>query len=346
MRGAARRNDFDALRLAAALAVVIGHAWPLTGLHPPPTVLGFPVYTLAVYVFFAISGHLVASSWRRDPHPGRFLARRALRILPALVVVVVLTALVVGPLVTTLDARAYFASPSTWAYLTNVTLVAGYDLPGVFADNPVSAVNGVLWTLGPEFLCYLAVLAIGSLPRRARIPVALAATAALVVLSFASPWPDWTPAFRAAVFFAGGAALAVLRRFRLPLVAGALVLIAWGGVALSVPELALPAAWLALPPLVIAAGRASTPGLRTVGVVGDLSYGSYLWGFLVQQVVVQLAPGLPLGADVAIVVVATLAIAAASWHLVERRALALKPSGPSRARAGAGGESAHAGAAG
>ena len=156
-----RSNNFDALRLLAALTVVVAHAWPLTGVSPSPMLGGIKVFHLAVFVFFAISGYLITTSWQRAPRVRRFLAARVLRIFPALILVVVLTVLVIGPVATTLPLGEYFTSPQTWGYLVTVTLAAAYQLPGVFDQNPLDVVNGSLWTLGPEFACYLLVLTIG-----------------------------------------------------------------------------------------------------------------------------------------------------------------------------------------
>lgn len=326
---ASRHNNFDALRLAAALAVVIAHSWPLTGVDPSPAVLGIPLFTLAVYVFFALSGYLVSTSWASDPHPGRFLARRALRIFPALIAVVVLSVVVIGPIVTTVGVGRYFGDPETWGYLLNVSLVANYELPGVFETHPRPVVNGVLWTLGPEFLCYLGVLGVGLLPARGRIPVVAVVTVALVALQATDAVPDWTAAFRAAVFFVGGAALAALeRRRRLPSWPAIPLLLLWVLGALLLPDAAVAVAWIALPPIAIVVGRARTPIVRELGRFGDVSYGSYLWGFVVQQLVIAWLGILPLPVDIPIVVGITVLVAAASWHLVERRALALKPRRP------------------
>ncbi|HEX8075096.1 MAG TPA: acyltransferase family protein, partial [Thermoleophilaceae bacterium] len=92
-------NNFGLLRLAAASLVLVSHAFLLTGRDDPA--LGAARETLgdlAVTGFFAISGFLVARSWCRDPRMGAYFARRALRILPALWVVILVGAYVIGPL--------------------------------------------------------------------------------------------------------------------------------------------------------------------------------------------------------------------------------------------------------
>lgn len=73
-------NNFDALRLAGALLVLVSHQFALAG-RREPFAFATTAGTLRVPIFFSISGFLVASSWQRDPHVGRFAIRRALRTL-------------------------------------------------------------------------------------------------------------------------------------------------------------------------------------------------------------------------------------------------------------------------
>lgn len=92
-----RANNLGALRLFAALLVLVGHAYGLRGLEGPLFLSTVPLGLLGISIFFVISGYLVTESWDRDPQPLRFLARRSLRIFPGLVVCVALCALVLGP---------------------------------------------------------------------------------------------------------------------------------------------------------------------------------------------------------------------------------------------------------
>ena len=64
-----------------------------------------------------------------------------------------------------------------------------------------------------------------------------------------------------------------------------------------------------------------TPYIRRAGRFGDVSYGVYLWGFPIQQLVWQAWPQLNLGVNLVLVLAFTLAVAFASWHLIEKRAL-------------------------
>jgi len=149
------KNNFDATRLVAAATVIYGHAHPLDQV-PDVGFLGNSVEAFAVKVFFVISGYLICASWLSDEHVGRYLQRRVLRIIPALVLTVLLTIFVLGPMVSTLSMGTYFGSAGTWRYLWNIPLRPVYDLPGVFTDNLYrNAVNGSLWSLPAEFFMYL-----------------------------------------------------------------------------------------------------------------------------------------------------------------------------------------------
>ena len=166
-----RVNNFDAVRLAAALSVVFSHSFliaegseanePFARITGNQSILGL----VGVFVFFIISGYLVTESYCRRPAPGSFAARRMLRIYPGLVVNVLVCAFLIGPLVSTLPLGAYLASPELRQFLVDtLTLDPGpLHLPGVlFADNSVGLlINGSLWTLRYEVMMYLMIVALG-----------------------------------------------------------------------------------------------------------------------------------------------------------------------------------------
>jgi len=178
-----RSNNFDALRVAAATTVVFSHSFliaagndhrePLVLLTGNQAVLGLA----GVFVFFAISGFLVTQSWEETRAPLRYLAKRALRIFPGLIVALVVTAFVLAPLVTMLPLADYLHRPEPYRYVLWNTLLDTrvHELPRVmFVDNPVGLeVNGSLWTLRYEFEMYLMVMALG-LAGLLRVPVLLA----------------------------------------------------------------------------------------------------------------------------------------------------------------------------
>ncbi|WP_233223882.1 acyltransferase [Amycolatopsis sp. CA-128772] len=160
-------TGFAWLRMIGAITVIVDHSMPL--LHPqrltifPASWHMSPGY-IALMGFFAMSGYQIQDSWSRDPSWWRFAARRLLRIMPPLVVVLLVTVFVLGPLVTTWPAHAYWTHIQTWRYLVGTTVLfyMQHDLPGVFAANPYPfSVNGALWTLPMELLGYGLVLVAG-----------------------------------------------------------------------------------------------------------------------------------------------------------------------------------------
>ncbi len=332
-----RANNFDALRLFAALLVIWGHQFAIMG-RPVPLILGGnEPGAVGVVMFFAISGYLVTLSWLADPHLLRFAARRALRIWPALCVVVLLCIVVLGPLVTTLPQAAYWKSAGTWDYLSNIWLKTRYALPGVFDGNPVaSSVNGPLWTIPLEVTCYaiLAALGVCGITRTRWSGPAIF----LILLGYLQwhymdrpgrPMPEWSPLLQYGIMFALGASLACLQAFWSShrLIAAAVLIVALTLTRHYGPSVISGQAWLLMAAgLSVILGSACAPVLHRVGHFGDFSYGMYIYAFPVQQLVVwSFANRLGFTAAISLTVFCTLVLAALSWHWVEKPALSFKP---------------------
>ncbi len=315
-------NFFDVLRLVAAAMVVVGHSWSLLGIPGVPTLGGVTIHHLGVYIFFSISGYLLSVSWARSPRPAVFMIRRCLRIFPALILVVLVTVFVVGPLLTTFSAASYWGSDQTWQYLLNMTLFAQYDLPGLFLENDQRAVNGSLWSLGPEFCCYLVVVLLGIVGARFSFITRAVLAAGLLSTTILLPIerPLRTTAI-AVVFFLVGSLLAKVRApERLPLwpgLAGMAALLFIDG------DPGLIAASLVVPYSVVAVGSRTNGVARRVRRAGDPSYGMYLWAFPIQQALIALWGPLPLGWNIIVVLVLSTAAGYASWHLLEKHAIEL-----------------------
>jgi len=315
-------NLFDLLRLAAAAMVIIGHSWSLLGLRGVPTLAGITIHHLGVYVFFAISGFLLSTSWTRSPRPGTFLLRRCLRIFPALALVVLLTVAVLGPALTTLPIAEYASSPETWRYLWNLVLLAQYDLPGLFSGNDQSAVNGSLWSLGPEFCCYLMIVALGVLGTRVSLVARGVLAGVLLTVAVAAPLdrPLRITVVAVVFFLIGSLLTSVPRLSHVPW--WALVL----GLAALVPlrgEAGVIAACIVVPVVVVSLGSRTSAVARRVQRWGDPSYGMYLWAFPIQQTLIAAGPPLPLVLNILVVLVLSTGAGYLSWHVLEKRAIAL-----------------------
>lgn len=150
-------NNFGVIRLVAALFVLRGHMQYLLGLTPI-TFFGAGIENIGVKIFFLIGGYLITKSWLSDQDPLRYTIKRVLRIWPPLIVCVAFSALIIGPLCTQMPVGEYFSSMGLWKYFRILLLYICYDLPGVFIDNPYPvAVNGSLWTLPIEVFMYLVI---------------------------------------------------------------------------------------------------------------------------------------------------------------------------------------------
>jgi peptidoglycan/LPS O-acetylase OafA/YrhL len=335
-------NNLTALRWFAAGLVLYGHAFVFLGLPEPLFLQWVPMGPLGVYIFFAISGYLVAQSWERDPQVLRFLAKRALRIFPGLVVCTLLSVVVLGPLLTTLDASTYWRNEHTRGYFTNIALYITYHLPGVFAGNRLPhAVNGSLWSLPVEFFMYVLLALLGLLatvfkPASKRLMAWAGGAMALVFMLLATFWAstatealvvyrtDLRQVPLCGVYFLVGASLfgfKLHKYFTLSNVLLALVLWLCLGVQ---PQWFAMAAWVVLPFVVLAFGLAHHPWLVRMHA-HDYSYGIYIYAFPVQQTLVSFWPQMPLLVYLLSSFVITVALAALSWHLVEKPALKLKP---------------------
>ncbi|WP_256443443.1 acyltransferase [Caballeronia sp. M1242] len=327
------RNNFDFLRLAAAMMVLFAHQFALLGHEPPSLGARLDPGAIAVATFFAISGFLVAQSWTVDPHAWRFAARRVLRIWPALILTTVVCAFVLGPLVSALPASAYFTSHETYAYLSWLRLRSTFNLPGVFANLPYpNAVNGSLWSIPLEvhwYLIFILIALVGLLRYRWAVAAATLAFAAyhFGVYHAETNVPQWTNEY--GLFFCAGVTLFFLRDYwsdRKLLIALGLTLLAGGLVAYGHRLIAM---WIAWPFLVVAFGTSSTPILRDFGRLGDFSYGVYIFAFPVQQTLILATSGRwSVSQYLASATVLSLMLAAFSWHCVEEPALRLKPRRP------------------
>ena len=134
------------------------------------------------------------------------------------------------------------------------------------------------------------------------------------------------------MFFALGAlTCSLLRERTLSLRPALLIIPGWFILGQLSADLSNLTAWVAIPYLVVAIGHRSWPGLRAVSRYGDFSYGTYLWGYLIQQLLVGVTPELPDTVSILIAALLALLIAALSWRFVERPSLTLKAKSPTQA---------------
>jgi len=345
---------FDVVRIVAALAVVFSHSFLLAETteknEPFQFFTGEILGVYGVYVFFILSGFLVTDSAIRSKTVLQYAEKRARRILPAFVVANVGMVAIVAPFFAPAGASAFLSDAATWRTLVAVlTLqehrlwydtVAFYDgtnAAGVWLSH---SVNGVLWTIRLEIVCYV-IVGLLMAARLLRPNVAILLVAAGAVYAFQYQWQPsgWGGLGLLFPSFAAGMAMRLHVGTHVPSVRIAVL----SGLGLLLAMFFLPG-WDKLAPALFPL-FACYPLLcfgvfgwrlhQTPGVGTDPSYGIYIWGWPVQQLL--LAAILALGfSDISGPVFALLAMplawlaGVASWHLIERPFL--KRGRPGKAR--------------
>jgi peptidoglycan/LPS O-acetylase OafA/YrhL len=332
-----RTTGFDYIRIILAIAVVTGHSIDVSyGLRfaneVENTFLLRPFTALILPMFFALSGFLVAGSLERSRSLLSFMGLRAIRLVPALAFETVLVAVILGPLLTSLSFQTYFSDPLFYRYFMNIVGHIQYALPGMFAENPwTGTVNGQLWTLPFELICYISLFALALFRTHQYRYVFLGIVVTLNLLAgfnytFSGPWNP-SPVLQGSALvlsFLYGVAVYLFRdklhhSKAAGIISGLLcyLLLVHPATDYFVPaSAAFFTAYLGL----------FRPKLNTFVNSGDYSYGVFLYGFPIQQTVAQLLG--PIGHqwywNLPIALPLTIAIAMVSWHAIEKPALNLR----------------------
>ena len=320
-------NNFNLLRLVFALFVVVYHLIVLSAaagwshLEAPLSLLA----EIGVQGFFVLSGFLVYASLDRSASIGLYAEKRFRRLYPAYAVVVIVCA--AAGYAFSSDARA---NPlAVGEYLGWNLVFANFmapELPGVFAGNPMTEVNGALWTLKIEVMFYLVLPVLAWLLRlfgRAHWMLMIAIYAGAEAWRYFLADMGQVELSRQLPgqmsFFITGMAL-----YRLSLAGARMHIAGLAGAALLTVSLLVDvleparALGLGLVAIWIASGW---PRLPDAARFGDLSYGVYIVHFPIIQTVVALglftAPWTGAGVSLAAAVVAALLL----WYLVEKPAL-------------------------
>lgn len=301
-----RYPNFDLLRLLLALEVVVAHAWYLSD-----AAVEWQGFIVAVPAFLAISGFLVLKSYEESGAWSVFIKKRALRLLPALLVSMVLC-------LALFDWGAVYGAFLNW-------ISGGLITPG-------GMINAPLWSLAWEELAYLSLALLwkaGAYRRPAIIWALLAVSLVIVYEGRVLPVQHLVILQLMPAFFIGN--LSYLHREWLlkahPVVPWAFLLTVIFSHKLSY-----------LGPLVHHSGATEVSfqafAVVWVGMAGlraapfrfpDISYGLYIYHWPITAYLLhhklaststEFAQWLP---------IPLLAVCLASWYLVEKPALRLKP---------------------
>lgn len=347
----ARNRLFDLLRIVFATLVLLSHAPELTDGNRSREIfsritngqVSFGMF--GVVGFFLLSGYLIVQSWQNKPNLSDFLRKRTLRIVPGYVVAALLSTLLIGLLVPSVD---HFFRHLRGEFIMSILTLNSPSTPDVFPGFIHASVNGSLWTIPYEFRCYLLVACFGACGLFRRRTIWLGATVVLLALQLSPALPGhmrWplslypvlgSPAstFRfSAIYLLGGCFFLFRERIvYLPVLAVAaaaallgvrsfaashidLALIVFGGY-LMFYMVQLPVRWI-----------------ERMRSFPDVSYGIYLYGWPVESLWIWYHGGSP-WLTFAVSAVLCCGLGWLSWHFVERPMLQLKVPGTGGSRVG------------
>jgi len=303
-------NNLDLIRLFLAILVIYGHSFsvnPSSGMGSDIlySITGFHSGDIAIKGFFLISGFLVTDSILAHRSSMQYIVSRFFRIWPPLVVVVLLSALVMGPLVTSLSLDEYFADVGLRNYISKtITLqnwggqsVGYFELPGVFSNNTYPGfVNAPLWSLNAEVFGYFIVLFVFLAGGMHRFVAAILFT--LIIADSLLPekalfyWlPQNSTDFSALPFcFAFGVIMSIFKRdvtLNVSAIVGLIAVNHFIEGPLIKPLLAYTILFLAI--FLVASSKTA----RALHIPYDISYGVFLYGWPIQQIIAFYYPNWP-----------------------------------------------------
>ena len=176
-----RTNNLNLIRLVLALGVIYSHSFPLSlGMAYEPKSEPLSQFThqqetigsVAVAMFFLISGMLITASWLRTQNMKDFIMKRVLRIYPGFILSMLFSGAVLW--ISSPEFRANVGHGASWLLMfihdcifLGMNSINNYDSlkltwKGIFPENPLpNSTNGSLWTIPREFKCYLLVAVFG-----------------------------------------------------------------------------------------------------------------------------------------------------------------------------------------
>lgn len=292
-QGNDRGNSFDLLRHFAALLVLFSHQFALHGLGEPVYPFWDSYGFVAVAIFFSISGYFMPASFKRSGNFIEFSKRRLKRLLPGMAVCSFLMTYVLGAVYASGSRWDYVTSKFAWVTFLKYSTFLGQAIPGVFANYIYpNAINGSLWTLPVECLCYVVIGVALSFSQSWKVVLALfvgsvIGTASLVHtgtgFSFYGVPLNYLCMF--GICFSGGALLSVTKatwypnRWLLVMFGLAGMFLMPGGLEYSV----LGTFGITL----IVAVVGETFSEKLINGKFDISYGMYIYGFPIQQIVIN-----------------------------------------------------------
>lgn len=331
------QNNYDFLRIFAALCIIFFHSFGLLNKENNEPLVRFTngrinFAFIGLSIFFCISGYLIAKSAVKSPTVKNYLWKRLLRIQPLLIATCFLTVFLLGPFFTQLSIKHYFSNFQTYSYFRNVLPVFGlqFTLPGVFIHNlGDKGVNGSLWTLIVEERLYLLMTVI-FLYRKDKASYLFFLIILLNIVFIINQfffWGEMIPYLSGAAFFysllfLNSAALYLIRfDFSKYLVSTIVISALCFFIGIVFPSIDI--IYIFSIPLLINSVAKIKGITNYFGKYGDFTYGTYVFSFPVQQILISKGISNPyLLFLITFLIVFPLAVV--SWNLIEKEFLKLK----------------------
>lgn len=325
-------NCFDFLRFFFAFNILLAHLWELSQSRSLHFLFNFSDPNIGVKGFFVISGYLVAKSYTNTPSLKKYFMKRAKRILPAYIFVV-LFATVFLSFFSTYNFSEYFSDPSVFQYFGWNIIFLNFMhpcLPGLFDNNLLCAVNGALWTLKIEEGFYVILPLIFHLILKTKKPFVILLSIYLLsiiywfVMDFyfnkpvlAKQLPGYLAYFAVGIFlFLNFQSLIKNKRNILFIAVSTLVILSFLDLQINI---FYPAAF----GIIVIIAAYSLPFLNNFGKYGDFTYGIYIYHFPIIQLFRQynLFERFNPILMAILVILITFLLALFSWFLIEKRFL-------------------------
>lgn len=333
-----RENNYSFLRILCAVAILYGHMYILMG-NTAPVLFAEEINSIGFKLLMVLSGYLTTQSCIYEEKGYIYALKRIFRIIPGLLFYTVM-AIFIGALFTTQNITGYFLHPKTWAYLKCVLLNPQMVLPGVFTENPYPySVNGSLWALPMEVFCYILIFVILKVFSRLKYRKVIigAVTFGFYIMQIAHLrfFPDakfpfwgsyWARIFTLAPYFFMGALYAltdIKKKCNLQIAVVILMLmVSFRSNNYILYEMMN---MLFLPYIFISVGECNKPVFSNFMKNCDISYGIYLWGFFIQQILVHIIIvraqiTMPPNIIFLLSVVFSVDMGIISWYLIEKPA--------------------------
>ncbi|MES2645399.1 MAG: acyltransferase [Bacteroidota bacterium] len=351
-----RRNNFDLIRFLLAISVMFTHAFGIhqNGRSEPLKLLSNNQLTVGIFAvnfFFIISGFLVLQSWRHSKGVIDFLVKRILRIYPAFIVVCILSAFVFCPLGNGnstnpfLHWKSYVSQIEYYKLFYSIFFLSSPEIPATFASSPFTQeINTSLWTIWYEFVCYLVLMAMGV------FKVFNFKLVPLVLFVFAIVF--YILDFNSEYFEIMNRRVSIISEYAIERIhnLGRLIMFFLGGTCFYYYRAYIPKSrWLLLLSIVVLVLNLQL--IRQIEIAqvifgsyllfyfafttkinaskfakyGDFSYGIYLYGWPVQQlVIIYFGDKLSLAGTLFCSLLIVIPLAMLSWHLIEKQFLKFK----------------------